>query len=208
MHLHPFQRIRINFTKFLHWVEFYCTGFRSRKTTHLFELSKHCIRFFFSSILRNIKFPTNPQLNHFSASHHTTNRHHHRVVTTKKAETRQLFCYWLCCRWEILLRSVGSSVQRGQTAVVVAVAVAVVVVVVGQYFRVTFHGRRGRCSVPTMDDFVCRVAPFFFFDRLRSSALRLHDFAEKFVTAGEFHLRIQMESLNCCGAILGDAMGA
>lgn len=53
----------------------------------------------------------------------------------------------------------GSSVQRGQTAVVVAVAV---VVVVGQYFRVTFHGRRGRCSVPTTDDFVCRVAPFFF----------------------------------------------
>lgn len=95
-----------------------------------------------------------------------------------------------------------SSVQRGQTAVVVAVA-AVVVVVVGQYFRVTFHGRRGRCSVPTMDDFVCRVAPFFF-DRLRSSALRLHDFAEKFVTAEQFHLRIQMESLNCCEAILGD----
>lgn len=137
MHLHPFQRIRIIFTisslgrTLLHWVSFSKNHAPLRVVKTLYASSFHQYKEHQTS-----NKPTIEPL--FSISH-TTN-HHHRVVTTKKAETRQLFCYWLC-RWEILLRSVGSSVQRGQTAVVAAA----VVVVVGQYFRVTFHGRRGLC---------------------------------------------------------------
>lgn len=72
----------------------------------------------------------------------------------------------------------GSSVQRGQTAVAVAVAVAVVLVVVGQYFRVTFHGRRGLSARWYRRPTMCRVAPILFFLWCFLVGLPSNDFAE------------------------------
>lgn len=73
MHLHPFQRIRIIFTKFLHWVEFYCTGFRSSKNHTPLRVVKtlYTLLLFFNFKEHQISNkPTIEPLFSISSSHH------------------------------------------------------------------------------------------------------------------------------------------